>query len=230
VAVTALAVAAATCSALAGWWWWPHPIRRAPLTRRCPSVGRSSPSDVVRRRRRSASSQAREVGALCSALASELRSGQPPDAAWGAVLSGWSGPLPGRYVAGADVVTLLTRWARVPGWGGLTAVGACWRVSDTTGAGLADALDRLSGAMRHEHEVAAEVDGQLASVRATATVLATLPAVALAMGHVLGADPLTALVGSPVGLACLGLGVLLAVSGWWWLARQVESVREGLRW
>lgn len=192
--------------------------------------GPSSVPDVLRQHRRSAASQAREVGALCSALASELRSGQPPDDAWGAVLSAWSGPLPGGYVAEADVVTLLMRWGRVPGWGGLTAVAACWRVSDTTGAGLADALDRLGGAMRHEHEVAAEVQGQLASVRATAAVLATLPAVALAMGHVLGAEPLAALVGSPVGLACLGLGVLLAVGGWWWLVRQVESVREGLRW
>ncbi len=228
--MTALGVAAAMCAALTGWWWWPSPVRRGPLTRRRLSLGWSSPSDVVRRRHRSVASQAREVGALCSALASELRSGQPPDAAYEAVLSGWSGPLPGRYIAEADVVTLLMRWGRVPGWGGLTAVAACWRVSDTTGAGLADALDRLGGAMRHEHEVAAEVHGQLASVRATATVLATLPAVALAMGHVLGANPLAALLGSPVGLACLALGVLLAVSGWWWLVQQVESVREGLRW
>jgi len=225
-----LAAAAAMCAAVAGWWWWPSPVRRGPLTRRCRPVAWLSLSDVVRRRGRSVASQAREVGALCSAVASELRSGQPPDAAWGAVLPGWSGPLPGRYVAEADVVTLLTRWARVRGWGGLTAVAACWRVSDTTGAGLADALDRLGGAMRHEHEVAAEVDGQLASVRATAAVLAALPAVALAMGHVLGADPLATLVGSPVGLTCLGLGVLLAAGGWWWLVRQVESVREGLRW
>ena len=228
--MTGLAVAAAACAAFATWWWWPHPVRRGPINPRSRLAGWATTSNALRKRRRSPASQAREVSALCSAVASELRSGQSPNAAWVAVLSEWSGPLPGRHVADTDVVTLLTRWARVRGWGVLTAVAACWRVADTTGAGLADALDRLADAMRHEHEVAAEVNGQLASVRATAAVLATLPAVALAMGHVLGADPLAALVGSTIGLVCLGLGALLAICGWWWLVRQVEGVREGLRW
>ncbi|MEO8106432.1 MAG: type II secretion system F family protein [Actinomycetes bacterium] len=228
--MTALGVAAASCAALAAFWWSPSPVRRGPLVRVRQVARWTSMSDMVRHRPRSSASQAREVAALCSALASELRSGQPPDAAWAAVLADWSGPLPGRHVDSTDVVTLLTRWARVRGWGVLAAVAACWRVADTTGAGLADALDRLAEAMRHEHEVAAEVNGQLASVRATAAVLATLPAVALAMGHVLGADPLAALVGSAIGLGCLGLGALLAACGWWWLVRQVEAVREGLRW
>lgn len=138
--------------------------------------------------------------------------------------------MPGRYVPDADVVTVLTRWSRVPGWGGLAAVAICWRVADSTGAGLADALDRIGEAMRHEHEVAAEVDGQLASVRATASVLATLPAVAVAMGHLLGARPVEVLLGSVVGAACLAAGATLAVAGWWWLIHQVESVRKTLRW
>jgi tight adherence protein B len=84
--------------------------------------------------------------------------------------------------------------------------------------------------MRHEHEVATEVDGQLASVRATATVLATLPAVAVAMGHLLGARPVEVLFGTPIGVACLLLGSVLALVGWWWLTSQVESVRKTLRW
>ena len=78
--------------------------------------------------------------------------------------------------------------------------------------GLADALDRIDEAMRHEHEVATEVDGQLASVRATATVLATLPAVAVAMGHLLGARPVEVLFGTPIGAACLVLGAVLAAA------------------
>jgi tight adherence protein B len=128
------------------------------------------------------------------------------------------------------VVTVLTRWARVPGWGGLAALAVCWRVADDTGAGLAEALDRIGDAMRHEYEVAAEVHGQLSSVRATAVVLLTLPAVAVAMGHVLGAHPLSVLFGSVLGVACLGVGALFGIVGWWWLTRQVEGVREALRW
>jgi tight adherence protein B len=167
---------------------------------------------------------------LTAALASELRSGRSPDQALNSVLSGWSGELPGRYVPEADIVTLLTRWSRVRGWGGLAAVAICWRVADSTGAGLADALDRIGEAMSHEHEIAAEVDGQLASVRATASVLATLPVVAVALGHLLGAEPLSVLLGSSIGVACLVVGAALASAGWWWLNHQVESARRMLRW
>lgn len=147
-----------------------------------------------------------------------------------AVLGGWFGPLPGRFVPGSDVATFLSRWSLVPGWSGLAAVVICWRVADSTGAGLADALDRIGDAMRHEHEVATEVSGQLASVRATAMVLATLPLVAVAMGHLLGARPVQVLVGTVSGLVCLVVGGSLALAGWWWLTRQVESVRKTLRW
>lgn len=225
-----LGVAAALCLALAVWWWMPAPPSRGPLRalrkRRTGWVQSLTPA----RRRRQGTSEARTVGALTAALASELRSGQTPDRAVHSVLCGWVGPLPGRYLPDTDVVTLLNRWARVPGWGGLAAVAICWRVADSTGVGLADALDRIGEAMRHEHEVANEVDGQLASVRATASVLATLPAVAVAMGHLLGAKPIAVLLGTAIGAACLAVGAALAATGWWWLTHQVESVRKTLRW
>ena len=227
--MTSLLLASCVCAALAAWCWRPTPVRRGPLCGERASIRwRSVGASSLRRRR--ATSQAREIGALCSGLASELRSGQPPEGAWSGVLSSWSGPLPGPWLPGCAVVTVLTRWARVPGWGGLAALAVCWRVADDTGAGLAEALDRIGDAMRHEYEVAAEVHGQLSSVRATAVVLLTLPAVAVAMGHVLGAHPLSVLFGSVLGVACLGVGALFGIVGWWWLTRQVEGVREALRW
>lgn len=225
-----IAFAAALAAGLAVWWWLsPAPTRR-PLrivSRHSSPVGHALDSW---RRPRVSTSQARTIGVLTSALASELRSGQTPEQALQAVLHNWEGALPGGYVADADIVTVLTRWSRAPGWGGLAAVAICWRVADATGAGLADALDRIGEAMRHEHEVATEVNGQLASVRATATVLATLPVVAVAMGHLLGARPLEVLVGTVIGAACLAAGAALAITGWWWLTHQVESVRKTLRW
>jgi tight adherence protein B len=223
-------LAASVSAGLAAWWSIPAPVPRGVLRARG-----AEPAEVIqvlqrRRLRRSTTSQARTIGSLTAALASGLRSGQTPDQALQAVLCGWVGPLPGRYVPGADVVTLLERWSQVPGWGGLAAVAICWRVADSTGAGLADALDRVGQAMGHEHEVATEVDGQLASVRATASVLATLPAVAAAMGHLLGARPVEVLFGSVIGAVCLAVGTALALAGWWWLTSQVESVRKTLRW
>ena len=225
-----LQVVAAVCAAAAVWWRVPAPPTRGPFR-----LLRNRRFEWVQtlaswRRRRPHRSQARTVGALTAALASELRSGQPPDRAMQSVLGGWGGPIPGRYVPDSDVVTLLHRWACIPGWGGLAAIAICWRVADSTGAGLADALDRIGEAMRHEYEVAAEVEGQLASVRATASVLVSLPAVAVAMGHLLGAKPIAVLFGTVTGAACLAVGAVFAGTGWWWLTHQVESVRKTLRW
>lgn len=223
-------VSAGLAAGLAAWWQVPPPPRRGPFR----ELGNRP---VIRikaltywKRQRASGSNARTVGALTAALASELRSGRTPDQSLQAVLGGWHGELPGHYVPEADIVTLLTRWSRVRGWGGLAAVAICWRVADSTGAGLADALDRIGEAMRHEYEVAAEVDGQLSAARATASVLATLPVVAVAMGHLLGAKPLSVLLGTPIGVACLVVGAALALAGWWWLTRQVESARRTLRW
>jgi tight adherence protein B len=133
-------------------------------------------------------------------------------------------------VPGSDVTVVLGRWSRSPGWGGLRAVEICWRLADETGAGLADALDQVAESMRHEHEIAVEVRSQLAGVRATASVLATLPFVLLAMGTLLGADPVGVLVGSTLGRVCLVAGSGLAITGWWWLTAQAASVQRSLRW
>lgn len=227
--MSVVVLAAGVCAALAVWSWFPAAVRRGPVraVRRGPSAV-SHVSDAWRHR--SSPSRAHTISTLTAALATELRSGQAPDQAWRSVLRGWSGPLPGQWVPGTDVVAVLGRWAGVPGWGGLAAVAICWRVADATGSGLADALERVGEAMRHEHDVAVEVHGQLTAVRATATVLATLPLVAVAMGHLLGADPLAVLLGSSVGAACLAAGLLLALAGWWWLTRQVDAVRRTLRW
>ena len=60
---------------------------------------------------------------------------------------------------------------------------------------------------------------QLAGPRATAVLLALLPAFGLAMGNALGADPLAVLVGTPLGQGCLVLGLLLEAAGLLWTAR-----------
>jgi tight adherence protein B len=130
----------------------------------------------------------------------------------------------------ATVVLVLERWAVQPGWGGLRAIAICWQLADASGAGLADALDRVADSMRHEHEVALEVHGQLATTRATAVLLAALPLMALTMASLLGADPLSVLFQTSIGLGCLALGVLLTLIGCWWVMRQSAKVRAVLRW
>jgi tight adherence protein B len=193
------------------------------------SVRRARLLDGARLRRRSAS-HSREVATLALALAAELRSGRQPEAAWREVIAHAGVALPGAVIAEADVVLVLRRWATHPGWSGLLAIGLCWQLADTSGAGLADALDQVAEAMRHEQEVAAEVQGQLATTKATATVLATLPLVAVGMGSLMGADPLGVLLGTWPGAICLSVGLALAAAGVLWVAGQVADVREVMRW
>lgn len=214
---------AALLAAAAVWWWLPPVSRRGVL---------AVPTRRLRlpRRPRRPQSHASDVATLASALASELRAGRMPAEAWASVVDTHAVPLPGTAAAGAHPPVVLDRWARTGGWGGLHPVATCWRLADASGAGLADALDRVAVAMRHEHEVGDEVNGQLASVRATAWVLATVPVPAVVMGELVGASPLSVLFGSAIGAACLALGTAFAGLGWWWLIRQVESVRRTLRW
>ena len=179
---------------------------------------------------RAPSSRAREVATLASALASELRAGREPEQAWQHVVVDAGVELPGTAVAQADILTVLHRWSAGPGWSGLRAMAVCWELADISGAGLADALDRVAESMRHEQEIAAEVQSQLASTRATAVVLATLPLLAVVLGSLLGADLLGVLLGSWLGAGCLVAGLVLVAAGSWWVARQVAAVHRVLRW
>jgi tight adherence protein B len=214
-----LAVASASLSA----------PRRGPLVRRRAS-GNVNP---VQRLKRLVglphTSHARDVAALASALATELRAGHHPQAAWSNVV-GHPQTLPGSVLPEADVTVVLRRWADEPGWSGLRAVAVCWAVADASGAGLADALDRVAESMRHEHEIALEVHGQLASTRATTVLLATLPLIAVAMASLLGADLVSVLTQSWIGLACVACGCTLVAVGTWWVHRQVRTVRQVLQW
>ena len=100
----------------------------------------------------------------------------------------------------------------------------CWKVAEQSGSGLTLALRQLVTALRHEADVAAEIDGQLSGPRATVRLLMVLPFLGLVMGEVLGADPLNILLTTPYGLGCLVAGMVLSVVGWHWVERQIAAV------
>lgn len=172
--------------------------------------------------RREAARRRAAVIALCSALGAELRSG----AAARDALTAASHDVPGvehlAAVAAAvhgDVAQALRSTAELPGGAGLRRLAACWQVSEHSGSGLASSVARLASTLRGEEQVRREVAAQLAGPRATAVLLALLPAFGLAMGSALGADPLAVLVGTPLGLGCLALGLLLETAGLLWTVR-----------
>jgi tight adherence protein B len=73
-----------------------------------------------------------------------------------------------------------------------------------------------------------QLEAQLAGPRATARMLATLPLIGLAMGMLMGADPLQWLLGTAPGLLCLLGGALLTVAGMAWTGRIATAVERQL--
>lgn len=159
----------------------------------------------------------------CGALAAELRSGRDPADALSAAASVASGPAQAALSAaaaaarlGGDVPAALTSSSGSAVAHVLRALAACWTVCASSGSGLATAVERLEEGLRAEQAQRRAVDAELAGPRATAGLLAVLPAAGLLMAASLGADPLHVLLGTPLGLVCLVLGLGLDALGVLW--------------
>lgn len=236
--MTVTSVAAAALAGLAVWLVIP-----APASARIPALlasGRSTGISMdlaalwswIRRRLpggagREAAARRRGIEAI-AALASDLRSGQPMRPALLAALEGVAPHAVAAAQWGGDVPAALRRDARTEGFEQWRFLAACWEVAETSGAGLASALDRLSISARAAEEVRVQLKAHLAAPRATARMLATLPLIGLVLGLALGGDPVAWLLGTPAGLMCLLAGVALTALGLWWVHRIARGVEHSL--
>jgi tight adherence protein B len=191
-----------------------------PLLRRAGLAGRA---------RRDRERRTDAVIALCGALGGEVRAGRQPGEALlraardcGGLADAQSTVLAAARFGG-DVPDTLATAARQPGAEGLRGLAACWRVAVDQGAGLAAGLDRLAAALRAERDQQCDLRAQLAGARATAVMLAGLPALGLLIGTALGADPLHVLLHTGAGLGCLAAGGVLEGLGLWWVRRIVRG-------
>jgi tight adherence protein B len=186
---------------------------------------------LVRRRRarRAAREVASRVLETCELLAAELAAGQPPGRSLGRAALSWPPlrPAAEAHELGGDVPRALRRLAGLPGAGDLRLVAAAWAVSSRSGQGLADSVRRCAEGLRAAHRAQRIVEGELSSARATARLVAALPALALLMGSGAGGDPLAFLLGHPVGMACLGGGLLFGFAGLWWIEVIAGDVEGG---
>lgn len=209
-------------------------------------VRRRQAVSAVRRQERARAMEA------CAALSAELRAGRSPADALLAAAHVASGPCrtalstaAGAAALGGSAEVVLRAAAdgqSGPGSGGpsagrveaVTAVpevlhclAACWAVCAGTGSGLAAAVERLEEGLRADGAQRRAVQAELAGPRATAALLAVLPAGGLLMAAGLGADPVRMLLTTPLGLACLTGGLLLDGVGLWWTGRLVERAGAG---
>jgi hypothetical protein len=90
-------------------------------------------------------------------------------------------------------------------------------------AGAPPEVGRAHEDIRWRVRFAATVRAQLAGPRATAAVLTTLPVLGIALGQLIGADPIGVLRGGPLGQVLLVIGVLLLAAGSAWSERILGS-------
>ena len=157
------------------------------------------------------------------ALAVDLRAGRPLDAATDAAVSACAdtacGPAlarairaPGAPVSAADEPVL----SEALGW-----IAAAVRLSTRTGCSLAAVAGAVEDDLRARHRHRLELRAATAAPRASASLLACLPLLGLAMGNGVGADPWGVLTGTGIGQVLLVAGVALEAAGLAWSRRLV---------
>jgi tight adherence protein B len=182
--------------------------------------------------RTDAADQAAAVEAMTT-VAAELRAGQQPagalEAAGAAATPVGLSALLREAAATARLgggVPRVLRSATGKGADALRWLAAGWQLSATTGAALAKVLDGMArvgrARLRHDQQMYALLSGP----RATATLLAGLPAVGIGLGTVVGAQPLSVLFHTPVGQLALLVGVLLELAGLAWTDQIVRSAGD----
>lgn len=96
------------------------------------------------------------------------------------------------------------------------AVLAAVRLSEELGAPLAGVLERIAAAVAADEEAEDERRAALAGPRSTAQVLAWLPLLGVALGALLGADPVGVVFSGGPGTVSALLGAALLLLGRWW--------------
>ncbi|MGH3761298.1 type II secretion system F family protein [Actinophytocola sp.] len=105
---------------------------------------------------------------------------------------------------------------------GLARVSRAWALAGRHGLPLAEILDTVGRDLEQRVRFARQVLARMAGPRTSATVLAVLPALGVALGEAIGAQPLRMLTGP--GQLLLVVGVALLCAGVAWCGRLTGQV------
>lgn len=103
---------------------------------------------------------------------------------------------------------------------------ACFEVCETSGAPVAEVLERLAATREAEQDAAALRETALAGPRATVRLLNGLPFLGLGLGVLMGVDPFAVLLGEPQGWGLLAAGLALVFAGRVWSARMIAGAAQ----
>ncbi|MEM9466207.1 MAG: type II secretion system F family protein [Actinomycetota bacterium] len=199
----------------------PRPLTAAPGRSALRAATSAARSWRIRRR------AAPDLALVLELLARELRGGASLTAAMAALPADADLGLREvrvRIDLGAAVGDELDRWSRsLPERDGVLVRGVI-RLGVSTGAALADALDRTAEVLRERRQLADELRALSAQSRASATMIAAAPIGFLAVFALADPGAITFLIASPLGLLCLGAGLVLDGVGFWWMRRLVAAV------
>jgi tight adherence protein B len=176
------------------------------------------------------------LGDALGVLVAELRGGAHPGEALAAAsamhASGCSGAAAEVHRAlataaaaarlGGDVPTVLRGTGPAPLRAQLERLAQAWSLASRYGIPLAELLETVREDTELRVRFAAEIHARLAGPRATAAVLAALPLLGVALGHAMGAAPLSVLRGTTMGQVLLIIGSGLTCAGVLWSARLVS--------
>jgi tight adherence protein B len=185
---------------------------------------------AMRERRRTDEAVALQ-GAL-DVLVGELRVGAHPVAACGVAADEARGTVAeslrtvaARARMGADVATAMRDVARRSAlpvhWESLAV---CWELAESHGLAIASLMKTAQRDIVERERFAGRVAAGMAGARTTGAVLAGLPVIGIALGQLIGADPLEFLLRGGAGDWLLTIGVALACTGLLWSDRITAGV------
>lgn len=106
-----------------------------------------------------------------------------------------------------------------------SGVQAVLELSDELGCPAASCLDAVLASYRHMRLMRHLTDQALAVPKATVGLLSALPAITVALGELMGAEPLRFLLGSRQGTVCLVLGACCYAAGLAWIHALLRDLR-----